>query len=527
MYTKRAALLVTICFIAFTAVAQKQLPVIKENAQGVKQLYIDGEPFILLSGELHNSTSSDLDFLAPRMQDLKERGLNSVIATVSWELFEPQEGVYDTKLVKGIIDIARENNMKLVLIWFGTWKNSWSSYAPEWVKRDLKRFPRMQFEKGKNSGSLSALYEASWKADAKAFAELMKFIREYDTNEQTVIMMQVENETGYLGTSRDRSAKAEKLFHSPVPDQLLKYISDNRKKLTEELSDMLDKAENKSHSWEGMFGYGADEVFSAWHIASYVEKVVEAGKKEYNLPMYVNAWLDGSFSQDLKPNYPSGGPVSKMLNIWRAAAPSVDLIAPDIYVDDFKRVCRQYTILDNPLFIPELAPDIRQAAQIYYAIGNHQAICFAPFAIDGFKKEEAEQLAKVYHTLKEFLPLYAQKCSADNSIGFCFTNQDREQFTLGNYSIEVVYKQQRDKENAIAESAGMIFQIAENEFYILGHNIEVFFSAKNGGNAEFLSHDEGRFVDGKWIPRRRMNGDELEIRIKEPDIRKVKFHIYD
>ena len=230
---------------------------------------------------------------------------------------------------------------------------------------------------------------------------------------------------------------------------------------------------------------------------------------------------------NLKPNYPSGGPVSKMLNIWRAAAPSVDLIAPDIYVDDFKRVCRQYTILGNPLFIPELAPDIRQAAQIYYAIGNHQAICFAPFAIDGFKKEEAEQLAKVYHSLKGFLPLYAQKCSADNSIGFCFTNQDREQFTLGNYTIEVVYKQQRDRENAIAESAGMIFQIAENEFYILGHNIEVFFRAKNGGNAEFLSHDEGRFVDGKWIPRRRMNGDEMEIRIKEPDIRKVKFHIYD
>ncbi len=356
----------------------KKFPYIIENERGVKQLIVDDKPYIFLSGELHNSTASNLDYLHLRMKDLQERSLNSVIATVSWELFEPEENAFDYRLVKGIIDQARECDLKLILIWFATWKNAGSTYAPEWVKQDIQRFPRLQIQNGKNTGTLSAFSENTMKADAKAFAQLMKFIREYDSKEQTVLMMQVQNETGILGSSRDRNDEAEKAFGQSVPRELTDYLKVHESSLIPELKNMLKgRSAQEGATWSEVFGCGADEVFSAWYISRFVNEITEAGKKEYNIPMFVNAWLDWSYSKDLIPDYPSGGPVSKMFDIWRVGAPSIDLVGADVYVDDFKKICQMYAQSGNPLFFSELAPSIRQAAYVYYAIGEN-AMCFAP-----------------------------------------------------------------------------------------------------------------------------------------------------
>jgi hypothetical protein len=453
--------------------------------------------------------------------------LNSVIASISWELFEPEESIYDYTLVKGIIDLARKNDLKLILIWFATWKNAGSTYAPGWVKTDSERFPRLQIGNGKNTATLSVFGENTLQADAKAFAALMKFIREYDAKEQTVLMMQVENETGILGSARDRNDLAEIAFKQAVPEALLDYLVENRTRLIPELQGML-KGKNieKGIAWQELFGHGADECFSAWHIASFVNEVTKAGKKEYNIPMYVNAWLDWSFSKDLIPDYQSGGPVSKVFDIWQVAAPDVDLIGADVYVDDFKQVCKMYTQNENPLFLPELAPSVRQAAYVYYAIGQN-AMCFAPFGIDNsFSPEKAEVLADSYRSLKGFLPLFSEYCGKDKSIGLLYTGQKSENIQLGGYNIRVDYLSERNESKNIPESGGFILHVGEDEFYIAGRGMNIHFYSlhDSSDHVEFLYHDEGNAIDGQWHPERRMNGDELMIHIDKPSIRHVKFY---
>ncbi|GHT45935.1 beta-galactosidase [Bacteroidia bacterium] len=506
----------------------QELPRIVENARGVKQLIVDGQPFIFLSGELHNSTASNLDYLNPRMKDLQERHLNSVIATVSWELFEPQEGQFDYSLVKGIIDRARQQNLKLILIWFGTWKNAGSTYVPEWVKQDIQRFPRLQIRNGKNTGTLSAFGENTVKADAKAFAKLMACIKEYDRKQQTVLMMQVENETGILGSSRDRNDKAEAAFKQAVPQELLSFLQLHETHLIPELQQMMKgRSLQEGADWQAVFGQGAEEVFSAWYVARFVNEVTQAGKNEYNIPMYANAWLDWSFGKDLIPDYPSGGPVSKMFDIWHAAAPAIDLIGADVYVDDFKKICQMYTQSGNPLFLPELAPSIRQAAYVFYAIGEN-AMCFAPFGIDGYHRERANIVAKSYQSLNGFLPFFSQYCGKENNKGLLYTNQKTEEIRLGDYRIRVEYTQERNEGENRPESGGLILQTGKDEFYVAGMGMNVFFYLQPNqaeDQVETVLHEEGEFTDGNWIPGRRMNGDELDIRIgSTPSMRKLRFH---
>jgi len=520
----------SVCFcLSCCLYAQQELPKIEEY-NGVKQLIVNKSPYVMLSGELHNSSSSCLEYMKPVWDNLRKMNLNTVIASVSWELFEPEEGKYDYVLVEGLIKEARKNNMKLVFIWFATWKNAWSTYVPVWVKKDLNRFPRMQTEPGKNTGALSAWGEATMQADARAFAELMRFIKKIDSREQTVLMMQIENETGVLGTTRDQSAAALQAFSQQAPQKLLDYIRQNESETTEELKQMMQHVDNRaSGTWQEIFGYGADEVFMAWHVARFVNYVAKAGKQAYPLPMFANAWLDPSFSGSVKPDYPSGGPVSKMMNIWRAAAPDIDLLAPDIYLDDFKRVCAQYTIAGNPLFIPETNPDIRSAANVYYALGQYNTICFAPFAIDGLNDHAAQAIGETYSSLSGFMPFWAKHSGKGKNIGFTVTSSGKESFVLGDYSIEVIYSLQRDISKGIAGSCGLILCTAPGEYYITGRNISVNFHPLEGEKkyVEVLSHDEGKFINGVWQAGRRMNGDELNIQIFDhPEFRLMRLHKY-
>src|SRR6185503_7624735 len=300
------------------------------------QLVIDDKPFLVLAGELGNSSASSVEYMRPIWPKLASLNLNTVLVPVYWELIEPTEGKYDFTLVDGLIQDARKQNLHLVPLWFASWKNSMSCYAPSWVKTDQQRFPRSQDKNGAGMEILSPFNKENFEADARAFAAFMRHVREVDGNDHTVIMVQVENEIGMIPDSRDRSTVANQLFSERVPAELMNYLSEHKEQLIPEFrTAWAANGFKTSGTWEEVFGKGpaTDEVFMAWYFARYVDRVTEVGKKEYSLPMFVNAAL-------IRPGhmpgqYPSAGPLPHLIDIWRAGAPKIDFFSPDIYFQNF------------------------------------------------------------------------------------------------------------------------------------------------------------------------------------------------
>jgi hypothetical protein len=488
--------------------AAAEIPHLKKQGTAA-QMIVDGKPFLMLAGELHNSSSSSLEYMKPIWKKLVALNLNTVIGTVSWELLEPQEGKFDFGLVDGLIHDARASGLRLVLIWFGSWKNGVSSYAPVWVKTDLQRFPRAQRRDGINLEVLSPAGEASLKADAAAFAALMRHIRAVD-QQHTVVMMQVENEAGLLGDSRDRSPVAEAAWNKPVPAALMNYLGENKDKLLSELAEVWRAAGGKtSGTWAEVFGDNpqGDEVFMAWHIGRYVGKVAEAGKAEYGLPMYANAWLVQHEGQE-PGGYPSGGPVSHMMDVWRAAAPKIDLFAPDIYLPDFKGVTASYTRSGNPLFIPEARLDPVSAVNVFWAVGSHSAMGFSPFGIDNIDAESP--LGASYKALADIAPAILKAQGTGNMIGVLQDAEQSETASLNGYKLRIDFRAGRQLQPAGRKAFGLIVATGPDEFLAAGSGFSVSFTADSPGPkiARIAYIDEGRYVNGKWTPGRRMNGDE-------------------
>jgi beta-galactosidase GanA len=298
---------------------------------GATQLIVDGRPFLMRAGELENSSASSLPYLDTLWPRFEAMHFNAVIAPVYWNLIEPQQGQFDFSTVDGLIEGARAHDMRLVLLWFGSWKNSMSTYVPAWVKRDSSRYPRARRSDGTPMDILSALSDANSKADSAAFVALMKHLRQTDGTRHTVVMVQVENEVGMIPEARDHGPLADAAFHAPVPKALTDYLSKHRENLAPALESAWRAHGFKTGvDWETTFGAGAqtDELFTAWTEGRYTGDVAAAGKAVYPLPMYVNAAL---IRPGKRPgDYPSGGPLPHLFDVWRAAAPAVDFLAPDI-----------------------------------------------------------------------------------------------------------------------------------------------------------------------------------------------------
>ena len=241
--------------------------------------------------------------------------------------------------------------MRIAWLWFGSWKNGLTNFAPAWVVANQDRFPRAQLAGGKTVEVLSTLSDANRDADAKAFAAFMRHIKEGDSPARTTIMVQLENEVGLIGDSRDRSALANEAFAKPVPKELTDYLQAHKDSLLPETLKVWGAAGAKtSGTWEQVFGAGkakADEVFMAWNYSRYIGKVAEAGKAEYPVPMYVNAWIVQP--EDKGPgDYPSGGPQDHMHDIWRAGGPQIDMLSPDIYLPNFNELADRYSRKRQP-----------------------------------------------------------------------------------------------------------------------------------------------------------------------------------
>ncbi len=474
------------------------------------QLIVDGKPFLMLAGELHNSSASSLEYMEPMWDKLVAIKLNTVLATVSWELVEPEEGKYDFSLVDGLVEQARRHNLRLVFLWFASWKNAVSSYIPTWVKKDLIRFPRAQDKSGRITGAVSPLCAEAMKADARAFTALMRHIRRIDEVHGTVLMMQIENETGLLGSSRDFSSGANEVFAGAVPAELMDYLAAHKDSLIPELLKIWETASFKSSgSWSEVFGTGpeADEIFMAWHIAKYIGHAAKTGKAEYPLPMFVNAWLIQHEGQE-PGKYPSGGPVSKIMDIWRAAAPDIDIYAPDIYLTDFKAVCESYARSGNPILIPEARQGPEAARNAFWAFARHDAICFAPFGIEDISTDHP--LIKSYDILAQLTPLITKYNGTGKMAGVLQqkTEEKGTEIDLGGYRAHIEYAGRGKSGDKLA--FGLIINTGPDEFLLAGNYFSVHFSAASPGpkNTAIAQVWEGRYEHGRWIPGRCLNGDE-------------------
>ena len=485
------------------------------------QLIVDGKPFLVLGAELNNSSGSSMEYMRPLWPKIAATNLNTVLATVSWELLEPEEGRFDFSLVDGLIQDARRYNLRLIVLWFGSWKNGKSTYQPVWVKTNQQRFPLVQDETGKGLPTLSTLSDVNRDADARAFAALMRHIREVDGDAHTVIMMQVENEVGVLGPARDHSPAANQAFAAPVPKEFLDYLQKHKETLIPELHKRWEAAGFKtSGSWTEVFGAGmeTDELFMAWNYARYVGHVAAAGKAEYPLPMFVNTWLrqgPEKPTEDKPGGYPSGGPLPQVLDAWRAGGPAIDILSPDVHVPNYDDWCTWYTQSGNPLFIPESRGDARGVAQAIATAGKYDGIGYSPFGIDRLASPAGE-LAKGYQILSQVAPLILERQGLGKITAVLVDKETpRSKVRLGDYTIEARFAPRSQDPNApvagpVDRVAALLIQLGPDDYVIVGRSMEVNFETATDASQSvgLATVEEGQYVNGRWVPGRRLNGDE-------------------
>ncbi|EON98389.1 putative glycoside hydrolase protein [Phaeoacremonium minimum UCRPA7] len=508
----------------------RNIPHLRKTDNGNTHLIVKGKPFLMLAGELHNSSLSSARFMSEVWPAMKSNHINTLLGSVTWEMIEPEEGRFDFSELDRVLAGAREHDMHLVLLWFGTYKNGVSTYVPRWVKRDTKRFPRVHvLEAGgvkRTLEMISPLSEEACKADSRAFAALMRHLSEVDGEHTTVLMVQVENETGLLGDSRDRSQTAEKAFAEPIPEPLLEYLTttDLHPRFKSRFSDV---PASGTHTWEDVFGAGirANEAFMAYHISKYVGRVAAAGKEQYPIPLYTNTWLnfDDPSSLDLRglpivvgggadPGiYPSGGPCPHVLDIWRFNAPALDFLSPDLYFHDYEGVCQDYSAQGNPLFIPEQRRDENGSRRVWLAFATYGALGTGPFGID----TGAETVGREYKLIAQ-TQSYLMAAAPQDRMGFFFdeevdhSGRAKEKWTRVFGDIEVIVER-CFVFGKPGPGGGMVIHLGDSRFLLVGRGFHTRFrSVRKEATFTGILYAEEKEVDenGKLKTLRILNGDE-------------------
>ncbi|MFJ6535166.1 DUF5597 domain-containing protein [Paenarthrobacter sp. NPDC091711] len=514
-----------------------------ERYSGHARLIVDNEPFLCIGGELHNSSSSDPGYMASRWGGIADSKVNTVIATVAWDQVEPTEGVFDFSAVDGLIAGAQSAGLKLVLIWFGAFKNASSTYAPSWVRHDPSRFPRA--DRGSKPMETPFSYKGSmprptltvfsndlFEADRTAYCRLMAHLAETDT-QHTVIMVQVENEVGLLGAGRDRSEAAQAAWESPVPETLRKALANSEYSFDSALADSLRPITSSDASWADHFGDGnpaAEETFMAWAFATYVGGLAAAGKELLDLPAYANAWIGPQPGQDLPGNYPSGGPTARMLPVWQAAAPALDFLAPDIYVPHSAEIMAQYATPENPLFIPEAR---FRAGDAFLAVGRFGGFGYHVFGLEDGR--EGNQYSKACQAILSLNQEIVDAQRDGRIFGFALEqNEDDVVTTFGEITVSIrnaakLYTAMLLDAGVVlppppelpgeTEGAahghtpgdnrpfGLVIETGPLEFLVVGQGA-LFDFHKSGSVLEVDSVRELRLTPDGWQEGRLLNGDE-------------------
>jgi hypothetical protein len=482
---------------------------------GRHALLVDGKPYFMFGGQAHNSSAwpgmmSQVWLAAEKMH------LNTLEIPLYWEQIEPQPGKFDFSLIDTLLKQARAHKVRLVLLWFGTWKNGSNHYMPEWMKKDAGKYPNIIGEKGDWIDSPSPHAEATLEADKKAFASVMRYLKKADA-QHTVIMVQVENEPGAWGSVRDFSPAAQKLIEGPVPASLLEPGVLNQ--LPHELT---------KGTWREVFGKNADEYFHAWSVASFIGKVAAAGKQEYALPLYTNAALRDPLTNPPATNYESGGPTDNVLAIYKAAAPALDVLSPDIYLsgnDKVLKVLELYGRNDNPLFVPETIASPVHAKYIYEVIARG-GIGYSPFGIDDNGRGSPDSViaarlkpvGQEYQALGQMMRPLAQ-WGFEGKIKTVIEGEDHKEQTidLGNWQAVVIFggmgRGSAPPPNQQALGKMMVVQLSDNKFISVGTHARITFKSTgkySGRPWQYLKVEEGNFENGKFKTSRILNGDETD-----------------
>lgn len=535
---QKALLLIVVCFSLIKVVAQSPaLPHIERQPDNSYRLMVKGKPFLALGGELGNSTASDTGYLRTMWPRLKGMNLNTVLAPVYWELLEPKEGKFDFSLVDHMIAGARKSDLHLVLLWFGTWKNSMSCYVPGWVKNDEQRFQRAVNGAGKHQEILSVFNSHVLEADIKAFRALMQHIKQVDASQQTVLMIQVENEIGFLTDAREHSDKANQQFGAPLPAELVTRLTQQKDNLMPEFAALWEKQGAKtSGNWETVFGPGlaTDELFQAWYYAKFANEVARAGKQVYRLPMLVNAALN--YKNNKPGEYPSAGPLPHLMDIWKAAAPDIDMLSPDYYNPWFTRYSDLYVRGGNPFFIPEINFDSSTAIKAFAAFGKYRTMGFSPFAVETASAGNNLMLSNTYEMIKSLEPFLFNNKGVD---GFLADKSSKQKTRIGNYELTIAHDNTlgwntESKDSVWAFGGGIIIALADDEFLIGGNGIVVTAASLSPNRtAGILQADQGKVVNGVWIPTRRLNGDQthqgrhIRLPLNNWTLQRVKLYSYE
>lgn len=520
---------------------------------------VDGKPFFPIGGQSRNSSGYNRAEAETAFKAVKVLRGNTLEIPVYWEQVEPEEGQFDFSSVDDLLALAREYGVKLVLLWFGTWKNGNMEYAPAWVKKDPKRFWRVIGPSGNPIWVLSSHCPATFEADRRAFVRFMTYLRDHDV-ERSVIAVQIENEPGILGSDRDYGPAAQAMFDSPVPEEIVAKLPTVPESPI--YAAWQAAGARPSGTWPEMFGPSAGEFMTTWHIGRYIDQLAEAGRQVYDIPMYINVWLGNQRWCIAGDSYPSGGGVIKTLDIMKWATPHIDLIAPDIYIghaDGYRETCRAYAREDNPLFVPESAPFGSNAWNMFYALGDYGAIGYALFGIEhildasGNVNPMAQTLVESFHCAVAAIPLLLQY-QGTNRI-HAVVQQDFQmdqfidfegwvglvQFGYGSYQfLGMDWRHPPRRWPMMADpdqprGRGLIFQADENTFYLVGGAYRLHLRRKGEPkemldatmvssyhqmrHAPYVAVDEGHFdANGHFVIDRRRNGDETDSGVwVEPD----------